>query len=145
MAPAAGRFHRSDGGPARADVRLQVQVEDRLPVVVRRLDEGFAAVPAGIADEDVEAAVALERGVDKPPGSVRCGDVQRQRQDFAAVALDRAGHPAQGLLPPRTDHQPASFGRKRPCDPLADAPAGTGDDGHFAFEPEIHTRCVPFR
>ena len=44
----------------------------------------------------------------------------------------------QGRLPPRRDNNTGAFGGQQACDAVADAHAGTADDGNFAFQSEVH-------
>ena len=91
-----------------------------------------------VVDQDVNAAVLIDRGVDQPRAVVVGGDVHRQRDALAAGRLDLGPGFIQRLLPPRADYDLRAFlsqdDRRRPTDAFRSA----RHDRHFALESEVH-------
>ena len=98
------RFYRrpevADEGAQDAERRGQMHVENRVPLVVGHLLDHAVPGVAGVVDEDVAAAEAVDRGLDDALAEVGRGDVavarcrartQRfdQRQRLLAPALRR--------------------------------------------------------
>jgi hypothetical protein len=74
-----------------------VQVEQRPQLVLGRLLHRPDLGPAGVVDEHVDAAEAVERGADRGVDLVWAGDVERDgEQAVGGVEVERLGAPGGG-------------------------------------------------
>ncbi len=104
----------------------QVELERLLPVVVGELAELADVRSAGVVDEAVDAAEALDRGGDEPV----CGTALRQ------VGCDMELARAVVAAPGRDDVR--ALGGKSRRDLEADAGRRAGDETDLSCETEIH-------
>jgi hypothetical protein len=105
---AGGRCRHQDAAEVRrahvrpyglaADRRTQqVHVEHRAEIGQRRLGETGVAQDAGIVDEDVDAAPALDHGCDHVRNLLGIGDACAMRHRLATRLPDFCGHALSGL------------------------------------------------
>ena len=104
---------------------VDVGQHHRAPVLDRLLEEAARGAEAGVGEDRVDAAEALERGRGHRLDLVPLGDVAAHRQR-PLLAAELAGELLERLQPPRRQHQPVAAGR-RPRGRGADAAAGAGD------------------
>ena len=57
------------------EVALQVDVDDRVPLLLGHVDEHPVAQDAGVVDQDVEVAEGLDGGVDETLAALPVGNV----------------------------------------------------------------------
>ena len=89
---------------------------------------------AGIADENVELAVALVQRRAEPGDAVEIGEVERHQRGAAAVLADLVVELFQPALRPRDRHDMrAGFGQ-RARGGIADAARGAGDESDTGGE-----------
>ena len=120
---------------------MQIPVE--LPLVVRRIQDGFVAASAGVVQEDVGAAKGFLGCCQQPVAAQRGGDVavdsdhlHRMRgEDFLA----RRRQPV-GIA--RGDDDMGALRREALRHRQSDADAAAGDDGNLVAKSEIHA-CAP--
>ena len=121
----------------------EVERHRLVPLLLGGVDlEGTAA--AGVVDEDVDGAEAVER---------RLGDARRcallhevlddQHRLGAAGGDDLAGQLLQQIGAPGDDGEPRALARQRQGDAAADADAGAGHQRGLAFEIEVHSPLLP--
>ena len=101
----------------------RVGIDDRVP----------AAGHAGVVDDDVDEAEGGQRGVGQPVCAIQFGQRRLHRQRAAAGGLDRR-HGLGGcrFVAAIVDHDRGAGGGQLLGDPAADAPAGSGNNGHTA-------------
>src|SRR5438067_1683409 len=115
--------------------RRQVRRDDRVPVVALHAQQQLIARDAGVADDDVEAAVALHDVAGRRLHRRRVGDVERHRVGRAPRRGQRVGARARVIAAGRRDDQRALRG-----EPLGNRPSDsarcTGDERHLAGQLE---------
>ena len=65
-----------------------MDVEDRVPLVLRHVEDHPVAQDAGVVDQDVELAERVDGGFDDAFGAVEVGHALEVRDRFAAEGLD---------------------------------------------------------
>ena len=131
------------GGPRHVETALQVDGDHRVPVAFGHLVEDAVAQDAGVVDDAVDLAVAVESLLDDAAGGVEVGDALVVRggasargHDLVDDALGRrlvGAVAALGAAEVVHDHRRAVGGGEE-GDVAADAAAGAGDDDHFLVE-----------
>src|SRR6202021_2411034 len=104
---------------------------------------------AGIADQNVEFAVALMQRRAEPGGAVEVGEIERYQSGAAAVLADLVVELLEAALRPRHRHHVRAGFCQRPRGGIADAARGAGDESDTGGEefchgqsiPELHRRC----
>jgi hypothetical protein len=92
-------------------------------------------IDAGVVDEDIEAAVVLDRRVDHALRSRAGGDVAADGDRVAAGRGNRGDHRVRTRLAGCiVDDDGRAFGGERLGDGGSDALGRSGDDGHLAVE-----------
>ena len=89
---------------------------------------------AGIADENVELAVALMQRGAEPGDAVIVGEVERHQRGAAAVFADLVVEFFQPALRPRHRHDMRAGLGQRPRGGIADAARGAGDESDTGGE-----------
>jgi len=122
--------HRTDGGLGDEEDALEVGGEDVVPVLLAHAHDERVAGDAGVVDDDIEAAEALEGGLDGGGGALGGGDIGLQDLDADATAGEFGLGGASGLLITAVGEEeieaiPGEALRNRE----ADAARATGDDG----------------
>ena len=82
LAPVGGR------PSGRCEVALEVDGDDRVPLLLGHVDDHPVAQDAGVVDEDVEIAERLDRAVDQALRTLPVGDVVAVDDRFAADGFD---------------------------------------------------------
>ncbi len=95
---------------------------------------GVLPADAGIADEDVDAAVLVDRGLDDLLGAAVLLKVGRDDDALSACLGDRAQGLAQLLLAAGGADHLGAFAAEQLEGGAADAAAGAGDDGDLAVQ-----------
>lgn len=145
-----GLAHEWKCGANHVKCAAQMHVEHRVKIVVAHVLERAATHRAGIVDQDVYPAEALEGGVDDGLAAFRCGHrigdrygLSTRRDDFvdnvlcgrgiSAVAGDTATRIVDDdLRAPRCQQQRVF---------TAQSPAAAGDDGDPVVEPVLSTQA----
>ncbi|MOA20137.1 hypothetical protein D3C78_1405620 [compost metagenome] len=109
-------------------------VHDGVPLLVGHLLDHVVPGVAGVVDDDVDAAEAFHRGLDEAVGEVRSGDAAHAGDGFAAGGADFRDHFLGGSGVQVVDHDFRAIGGQLQGDLTADAAAGAGYQGDFAFE-----------
>ena len=89
---------------------------------------------AGIADENVDLAVALMQRRAQPGDAVEIGEVERHQRGAAAVFADLVVEFLQPALRARDGHDMRAGAGKRARGGIADAARGAGDEGDTGGE-----------
>jgi len=93
---------------------------------------------AGVADQDIELAVAfMQRGAE-PGDPVGVGQAERHQRGAAAIFADLVVKLLQSSLRARHRHDVRALPRKRPRRGVTDAARGTGDEGDAGGEGFCH-------
>ena len=120
-------------GTQNTERRGQVDVEDRVPLLVAHLLDDRVPGVAGIVHDDMAVAERVDRRLDDAIAEVGLGDVAVAGHRLAAH-LDDLG---DGLLRRRivdiVDHDAGAVAHQTQRDFLADAASRTGDDRHLAI------------
>ncbi|GAA3035027.1 hypothetical protein GCM10020000_10600 [Streptomyces olivoverticillatus] len=77
----------------RQEVPLEVDVDDRVPVVLAEVDEHAVAQEPGVVDERVQPPVGLQGEGRQGGGALGGGDVAAVRDGPAAAGADLLGDP----------------------------------------------------
>ena len=93
---------------------------------------------AGIADENVELAVALMQRGAKPGDAVEIGEVERHQCGAAAVVADLVVEFLEAALRARHRHHMRAGLCQRARGGIADAARGAGDESDTGGEGEGH-------
>ena len=122
----------------------QVAFQGAAPVVIGAVgDARTAAATADVVDQDVDAAIDGDRGVDQ---SGRIGGIPNIGSVSGHCGADVAQcrfRLAQRLGRARRQHQPAALGGKRLGGRQADAAARTGDQRDLVSQFQIHAASLP--
>ena len=120
-----------------------MDVEDRVPLVFRHVEDHPVAQDAGIVDQDVQLAERGDGGFDDALGAVEVGHALEVRHRFAAEGFDfvhdllrRTGirsRPVEAAAEVVHDDFGPVFGQEQGFF-AADAAAGTGDYGDSSIE-----------
>ena len=92
----------------------------------------------GIADENVEPAVAFVQRRAEPGDAVEIGEIERHQRRRAAVLADFVVELFEPGLRPRHRHDMRAGLRQRARGGIADAARGAGDEGDPGGEGEGH-------
>ena len=124
-------------GRLRREERAEhVDVEDAVELLLRHRLDRRELVDARVVDEDVELAVALDRGLDDPARVVGLGHVAADGDRLAAVGGDgRHDGLRPGLAGGVVDDHRGTLGGERLGDGGADALGRAGDHCNLAGEP----------
>ena len=130
-----------DGGPEvvgegaqDAEGRRDVDVDDGVPLLVGHPLDDVVPRVAGIVDDDVDAAEALDRGVHDALAEVRRGDIAVAGHRPAAELLDERDGLLRGLVVEVIDHDARAVAGEAQRHLAPDAPTRSGDDGDLAVE-----------
>src|ERR1700686_5088639 len=93
---------------------------------------------AGIADENVEPAVALMQRSPQPRDALEVGEIKRHQGRSSAVVADLVVEFFQAALRSRYRNDMRAGFCKRPRSGIADAARGTGDEGNTGGEGKGH-------
>src|SRR5450755_2264142 len=93
---------------------------------------------AGIADQDVELAMALVQRGAEPGDAVDIAQAERHQRGAAAVFADVVIEFFQAALGARQRHDVRALPGKRACDGVTDAARGAGDESDAGGEGEGH-------
>ena len=88
--------------------------------------------------------MGVHRSVDKRLDLVDLGDVCRDRQCLAAVAVQLVGQGLEAVEAARAEHDGRVLLGEEPCSGLAEPAAGAGDDHDLAFDVGAHEAGIPF-
>ncbi len=123
------------------EVALEVDVDDRVPLLLGHLPDDAVPGDAGVADQNVEAAERLEHPRHHGLGVGVARHVGLDRQTLATQLLD-LGHDRLGLVVVASvvDRHVGALARQLERDRPADAEAAAGDDGALSFESQLHLR-----
>ena len=128
--------HAASNGLRDEKTAAQVCIENQIPIFPSDFERGFANVAAGVVDEDVDVAEVFFGGGDHLFDAVVIADVEFEREGFAAEGMDFFLEFGEvGFIAAGEDQVGAGFG-ERASEVLAEAAAGTGDDGDFVGEVE---------
>ena len=72
----------------RSERPLEVDLDDRVPLCLGHVGEHPVAQDAGVVDDDVEPAEAVDRALHHPTGGLEVADVVGVGDGLAAHALD---------------------------------------------------------
>ena len=113
-------------------------MDDRVPLLLRHVDQDPVTQDAGVVDQHMEIAEGLDGGVDEPLAALPVADVVGVGHRLAAGRPDLVDH----LLGRRAivaravhrtaevvDHDPGTLGSEEQCVLTPDAPSCPGDDG----------------
>ena len=152
--PAFGALTPVGGRPTRRGERaLEVDLDDRVPLLLGHVHEHAVAQDAGVVDEHVEAAERLDGGVDEALGALPVGDVVAVGDGLAAHRLDlvddvlrRAGRLTRAvhLAAEVVHHDLGPVRRQHQRVLAADAPARAGHDRDSSLTQPRHW-CPPCR
>ena len=98
---------------------------------------------AGIADENVDLAVALMQRRAEPGDAVEIGEVERHQRGAAAVLADLVVEFFQAALRARDGNDMRACAGERACGGVADAARGAGDEGDAGGEGVGHDAIRP--
>ena len=144
----------TDGGAGDPERRLEMDVEDVVPLLVGHVLDGAVPGEAGVVDDDVEAAEGLDRGADEAVAEIRRGHVAGADRGRAAEVSDGGGGLLGGSGVEVVDHDAGALARQLERDGPADAPARPRHDGDFPVQlghdplplsqaPRIRRRPIP--
>ena len=120
---------------------VEVRAQHRRPLVVRHLEEQPLAGDAGVVDEDVEAARALDDRVDQTGRLRTVAHVGLVHEGMPAVRLDRAERVLGALvLLAVVDADGRARARQPLRDRAADAARGTRDQRNPPRQLNAHRR-----
>ena len=123
----------------------EMDVEHGLELLVGGLLDDAVPAVAGIVDDDVESAEAIESGGDEGVGERGFGEIAGDGGNLPAAAGERPLRLGQGRLFQIVQQHRRARVRELGRDGAADAAAGAGDQGSLAFEREAHARVRSFR
>ena len=137
--------HAGQHGMTAVQHAPDVEREDLLPVVGLRLEKRrrhaalFAPLDrdASVVDQNVDRSERGHRAGDRAVDLRLVGDVGRRGVRGAAGALDLRHHPVRTLGEEVVDRDCGALFGELQRDAAAHALAGTGDEGHAAFQVEI--------
>ena len=132
-APKVLRLHRHQCGACGVESAAKIDRHDAVPVVGAGVFDQLPGVDAGVLDDDVEAAVALNC---KRHGGLGIGHLRDVGADEGGAELVRGRLP--GLRLAVGQHQLRAFLGKAQRDALADAARCADDQRDLAFEPAGH-------
>ena len=98
---------------------------------------------AGIADENIELAVALMQRSPEPGDAVKVGEVERHQRGAAAVFADLVVELFEARLRSRHRHDMRTGFCERARGGIADATRGAGDESDTGGEGGGHTQLSP--
>ena len=96
--------------------------------------EFFTDEDAGVVDEDVELAEALNSRVDGVAPAIFAGDVEGDEEGLAAGVVDFGGDFLTLLMEDVAEDDVGAFFGEEACFGGAHATGGAGDEGDFAFQ-----------
>ncbi|MGY3459547.1 hypothetical protein ACVWW5_004997 [Bradyrhizobium sp. LM3.4] len=128
-------LHAADQLEVRGDVDGHHVVES---LQLDMTDRRGRAEHAGIADEDVELAVAFVQAGAEPRDAVGIGEVERHQRCAAAVIADLVVELFQPALRARHSHDMRAGPRERLGRGEADAARGAGDESDAVGEGICH-------
>src|SRR5436309_9071114 len=150
--PAPLLAHAAGGVPGAVEGALQVDGDDRVPLLLAHVEDHAVAQDAGAGDERIEAAPGLERRADDARGAVPGGDRLGVGDGLAAGAADLLDHVEGGAARRRAaverdavvvhDH-PRALGGEPDGDAPSDAAARAGHDRDAAGEHVCHECDLP--
>lgn len=116
----------------------EVDVDHALPVVQVRAGGGAEQHEAGVVDQRVQTAQALDGPLDRFRGGLRGGDVGGHDQGLAAGAGDFRGEVGEPVLAPTDQGHGGALASKLQRGGVADAAGRSGDQGDGSFKTTIH-------
>src|SRR3990172_194156 len=139
--------HELGGGIDGVEVALEMDVDDRIPLLLAHVEDHAVAQDAGDVDEDVNAAEGVDALPDNVLAALSRGDAVVVGDRVAAGLLDLVRYLLRGavVVPGAIDADPrvvddhvGALLREKDGDGAADAAARAGDDGVAAFEIVSH-------
>jgi hypothetical protein len=117
----------------------QVPFQRDTPVVVSAVgNPRAAAATADIVDQDVDAAIGRDSGLDQPACLIGTADIGSVSRNFSAGRAQGRFRFAQLIRRARRQHYPAALGGKRFRGYQPDSAARTSNEGNLAGQFEIH-------
>ena len=98
-----------EGGPDRVGDAEHVGQDHRPPVLGRFLEEAAGGAEAGVREDDVDAAEALERRLDEGGVLLPLGDVADLDHDLGAL-VEAGGELVERLAAPGGENEAVSLG-----------------------------------
>src|SRR5690606_2537599 len=121
-------------GPQDPERRLEVHVQDGVPLLVGHLLHDRVPRVAGVVDDDVQSAELLDRGVDEPLGEAVLGDTADTRDGLATGFGDGGNGLLGRSLVQVVDHDRGAVTGQLAGDLGTDAAPGSADDGDLAVQ-----------
>ncbi|MCY1418738.1 hypothetical protein D9M71_343060 [compost metagenome] len=109
-------------------------VDDGVPLLVRHLLDHVVPGVAGVVDDDVDAAVVLDSGLDEAIGEVDSGHAAYAGDSFTASGTDLGNHFLGRSGVQVVDDHLGAVARQLQGYFTTDATAGAGYQGDFTFE-----------
>ena len=119
--------------PSGHEVTLQVDVDDRVPLLLGHRHEHAVAQDAGVVHEHVEASEGVDGGAHQRLATGPAGDVVVRRDGFASAGADLLGR-LLGDLTEIVDDDLGTLGREESRVLAPEAPTGARDDRDPAVE-----------
>ena len=142
-APARAFQHRPDRGTAHQIEPVQIDGDDAVPFRAGEPVDGDAMVlrvHAGIVDENVEPAVAIERGRDGRFDRLLVAHIHREPERIGQLRRHGRGARAVDIRHRNARAVPGIGARDRSADPVR----GTGDESDLAFQIDLHPAAAGF-
>jgi hypothetical protein len=138
IAPPALLAHRRDRRPDEPYGREEIQLDRGLPRLVVERHEGAALPRAGVVDQDVEAAPAVQNAANDALARLGCRHIDGQRFGLDPAGRDLVGDRLQVHLAAGAEGEPRALGGEGQGAGAAEAARGTGDEDDAVVEIEIH-------
>ncbi len=135
-AAVAALDHTAGDGLGDEEAAAQVGVEDEVPVVPGDVESGLADVAAGIVDEDVNRAEGGFGFFGEALDAGGVADVEFQRDGAAAEGVDLGFEVGECFAAAAGEDEVGSGAGEGAGEVLAEAAAGSGDEGDLAGEVE---------
>src|SRR6058998_3307920 len=145
--PAPLLAHAAGGVPGAVEGALQVDGDDRVPLLLAHVEDHPVAQDAGVVHQDVDRAELLDRRLDDALGGREVGDAVGVGDRPPAAGADRLHHfvgdaprgaAAVDLGAEVVDDHRGPLGREQLGDGAADAAPRARDDRRLALEPLRH-------
>ncbi|MCY1459790.1 hypothetical protein D9M71_772940 [compost metagenome] len=109
-------------------------VDDGVPLLVGHLLDHVVPGVAGVVDDDVDATEVVDSGLDEAVGEIDSGHAAHAGNGFTAGSADFRNHFFSRSGVEVVDHDFGAVGSQLQGDLTANATAGAGYQGDFAFE-----------
>ncbi len=139
-------LHHPERRAGAQERRGQVGLDDLVPQLERHFVDRGAIGDAGVVDQHVDGAEALDRAIEQVLHRGFVGHVGRDRERFGAHALELRHQRLEPLGAARGEHDLGALAGEDERTGLADARAGAGDHHDATLQDTLgHLFLRPFR